>query len=427
MSTKGTVAEDVIAEKGHELHIDGRAAWRSTNTEGVLAGVRVLDLSRVLAGPFTAQMLSDHGADVLKVEGPGGDETRGWGMASDEAGTSAYYAGLNRNKNNISLDLATEAGREVLGHLLRSADIVVENFKAGTLARWGFDYETVLAPANPQLVYCRITGFGVDGPMGGLPGYDAVLQSFGGLMSINGYPDQSPLRVGVPIVDLMAANMAFSGALLATIERMRTGIGQLVDITLLDAVVSMLHPHSANWIADGSIPRRTGDFHPSVVPYQVFSTVDGDFFVSAANDRQFASLVAVLGLPELAEDARFATNRHRNVNRELLVELLSEQIGTWSRDALAAALVKVGVPASAVNTIDQALTSPQVVHRKLMVESEDYRGLGVPISLSRSGTRTPTRAVQRGAHTVETLTAMGYSPDGVDNLRRAGAIDRLDT
>ncbi len=189
------------------------------------------------------------------MEAPSGDETRGWGPPFDDSGeSSAYYAGLNHSKDNICLDLRTDAGREVLSHLLRGADVVIENFKAGTMARWGFDYETVLAEENRRLVYCRVTGFGVDGPMGGLPGYDAVLQSFGGLMSVNGYPDGNPLRVGVPIVDIVASHMAVSGILLALRERDSSGRGQLVDITLLDSVISLLHPHASNWVSSGRCP-----------------------------------------------------------------------------------------------------------------------------------------------------------------------------
>src|SRR5690606_30737863 len=262
---------------------------------------------------YTAQMLADQGAEVLKVEAPGGDETRSWGPPFlDEGASSAYYASLNHSKDNIALDLRTDEGREILGHLIAGADVVVENFKAGTMARWGFDFETVLARRHPRLIYCRITGFGVDGPMGGLPGYDAVLQSFGGLMSVNGYPDGNPLRVGVPIVDIVTAHLAVNGILLALLERHRDGRGQLVDATLLDGVISLLHPHAANWIVGGEVPRRTGDFHPTVVPYQVFRAADGDLFVSAANNRQFRALVTTLGVPELAEDPRFRTNGDRH-------------------------------------------------------------------------------------------------------------------
>lgn len=404
--------------------IDGRAAWRAAETatgNGVLTGLRVLDLSRVLAGPYTAQMLADQGAEVIKVEGPGGDETRGWGPPFVDSGAgSAYYAGLNHSKENIALDLRTDEGREILGHLLAGADIVIENFKAGTMARWGFDFETVLSQRYPRMVYCRITGFGVDGPMGGLPGYDAVLQSFGGLMSVNGYPDGNPLRVGVPIVDIVTANLAVNGILLALLDRDRSGRGQLVDMALLDAVISLLHPHAANWIADGAVPRRTGDFHPTVVPYQVFRAADGDFFVSAANDRQFRSLTETLGVPELADDPRFTSNGQRHTHREELVALLAERIATWPREELARRLEQAGVAAAPVNTVDEALRSAQTRHRGLFLETEDYRGLGVPISLSRSPYRRPRPAVPRGADTTGVLTAMGYSAERIAALRAAG-------
>ncbi|WP_328825563.1 CoA transferase [Tomitella gaofuii] len=408
--------------------IDGRAAWRSTDPAAAgtaLKGLRVLDLSRVLAGPFAAQSLADHGADVIKVEGPGGDDTRSWGPPFEDGGaSSAYFAGLNHSKRNICLDLRTDAARDVLRHLLAGADVVVENFKAGTMARWGFDYETVLAEDNPRLVYCRITGFGVDGPMGGLPGYDAVLQSFGGLMSVNGYPDGNALRVGVPIVDIVAANLAVSGILLALIERGVSGRGQLVDITLLDAVISLLQPHSSNWVSNGTVPIRTGDFHPTVVPYQVFDARDGVFFIGASNDRQFRSLVTVLGVEELADDPRFRSNGDRSAHREELAALLAERIALRDRDDLAAELERVGVAASPVNTVDQALTAPQTVHRGLFLDTVDYRGMGVPVKLGRSRSRTPRRAVPRGTDTDAVLGAMGFGPDDIAAMRDCGALGR---
>ncbi|MBF6208816.1 CoA transferase [Streptomyces gardneri] len=407
-----------------ETGVDGRAAWRAADTaigHGVLSGLRVLDLSRVLAGPYTAQMLADQGAEVIKVEGPGGDETRGWGPPFvDEGASSAYYASLNHSKDNIGLDLRTDEGRDILAHLLAGADVVIENFKAGTMARWGFDFETVLAQRHPRLIYCRITGFGVDGPMGGLPGYDAVLQSFGGLMSINGYPDGNPLRVGVPIVDIVTANFAVNGIMLALLERERSGRGQLVDLALLDSVISVLHPHAANWVASGNVPQRTGDFHPTVVPYQVFRAADGDFFVSAANNRQFRSLAETLGLPELADDPRFTTNGQRYAHRKELVAILAGRIAPWSRKELALRLEQAGVAAAPVNTVDEALQAPQTRHRGLFLETKDYRGVGVPVKLSRSPHRTPRPAVPRGADTADVLSAMGYSAERIAALRAAG-------
>lgn len=408
--------------------IDGAAAWTSIDTphgttDSPLHGLRVLDLSRVLAGPYTAQMLADHGADVIKVEGPGGDETRGWGPPfTDDGSASAYFAGLNHSKRNICLDLSGDAGREVLGHLIAGADVVVENFKAGTMARWGLDHDTVLAPRHPQQIYCRITGFGIDGPLGGLPGYDAVLQAFGGLMSVTGYPDRGPLRVGVPIVDMVAANLAFSGILLALYDRTRSGRGQLVDVTLLDAVMSILHPHSANWTAAGMVSPRTGDQHPTVVPYQVFAAADGELFISAANDRQFRTLTEVLGIPDAGTDPRFASNAQRHRHRDALITMLQERIGALERSELADRLEAAGVAASPVHTVDEALTSAQVRHRGLFIDTADYRGMGVPITLSRSTTRSPSPAVARGTNTDEILDSMGYSAARIVALRAAGAF-----
>lgn len=424
MTTTTSVGNDTAPEPA--TTVNPRAAWRAADTaegNGVLTGVRVLDLSRVLAGPYCAQTLADHGAEVIKVEAPSGDETRGWGPPFvDDDTSSAYYNSLNHSKENICLDLRTDEGRAVLADLLAGADVVIENFKAGTMSRWGFDFETVLAVRHPGLVYCRITGFGVDGPMGGLPGYDAVLQSFGGLMSINGYPDGSPLRVGVPIVDIVAANMAVSGILLALLERERSGRGQLIDMTLLDSVISILHPHAANWVASGRIPQRTGDFHPTVTPYQVFPARDGDFFVSAANDRQFRALVETLGISHLADDPRFASNKDRYTHREILAATLGERIAEHDRAELSARLEAAGVPASSVNTIDEALTSAQVLHRGLFLETDDYRGVGVPISLSDSGHREPRPAAAKGTHTDEVLEAMGYDPQRLASLRTAGVF-----
>jgi crotonobetainyl-CoA:carnitine CoA-transferase CaiB-like acyl-CoA transferase len=258
--------------------------------------------------------------------------------------------------------------------------------------------------------------------MGGLPGYDAVLQSFGGLMSVNGYPDGNPLRVGVPIVDIVASHMAVSGILLALRERDGSGRGQLVDITLLDSVISLLHPHASNWVSSGKVPQRTGDYHPSVVPYQVFAARDGDFFVSAANDRQFRSLVTALGMPELADDPRFITNGARSQNRDELSGLLGERIAARNCDDLAVELDRAGVAASPVNTVDEALTAPQTVHRGLFLDTVDYRGLGVPIKLGRTATRTPRRAVSLGADTGAVLDAMGYSEEDIDVLKTGGAL-----
>ncbi|GAA1786601.1 CoA transferase [Pseudarthrobacter sulfonivorans] len=395
---------------------DRSSAWPDDeSTEGILKGLKVLDLSRVLAGPYCAQMMADHGASVLKVESPAGDETRQWGTLSDDGTTSSYYYGLNRSKRNIELDLTTPLGKEALRRLLDEADVVVENFKIGTMARWGFDYTHDLAPRRPELVYCRISGFGADGVMGEMPGYDAVLQAHGGLMSVNGYADRGPLRVGVPIVDIVAANLAFSGILLALQDRHRTGLGQFVDISLLDSVVSLLVPHSANWAMTGKTPRRTGGAHPAVAPYQTFDTPAGEFFIGTGNNRQFRSLMTVLGRPELADDEKFATNSDRIAHIDELAAIITDLVRARDLDVLARELSKVGVPSSAVKTVEEALTDAQVVHRELFIDDGDYRGVGVPIKLSRSKTRKPIPPAAKGTDTEAVLRSLGLlDPVGND-------------
>ncbi|MEV0196722.1 CoA transferase [Nonomuraea sp. NPDC050691] len=392
---------------------------------GAVRGVRVLDLSRVLAGPLCAQMLADHGAEVIKVEAPAGDETRRWGppFVDEAETTSAYYEGLNRNKANVVLDLRTQPGREVLHDLIARADVVVENFKAGTMEGWGLGYESRLAREFPGLVYCRITGYGVDGPLGGLPGYDAVLQAYGGLMSLNGERDGDPLRVGVPIVDLTAAHQAFAGVLLALLERAGSGRGQLVDVTLFDAVLSILHPHSATYLQSGDVPERTGAAHPTVAPYQVFRTAgEGRLFVAAASDAQFVALTEVLGRPDLAADRRFRRNRDRVSRRAELLAELEPLFLLHDAGDLAEELAARGVPASPVHDIDGALSAPHTRHRAMVVQDGTYRGIGVPIKLGRSAAVPPRAPAAAGADTCRVLTELGYGPERISALGSSGAF-----
>ncbi|WP_055697275.1 CaiB/BaiF CoA transferase family protein [Streptomyces silaceus] len=388
---------------------------------GALAGLRVLDLSRVLAGPYCAQMLADHGADVIKVEPPAGDETRGWGPPFVAPGTSAYYRNLNRAKKNVVVDLSVPEGRDILDTLLRDTDVLVENFKAGTLAKWGCS-DDELRRRFPALIHCRITGFGTDGPLGGQPGYDAVLQAYGGLMSVNGEPDGAPLRVGVPVVDQVTGILAFSGILLALHERHRSGVGQLIDCTLLDTAVSLLHPHSASWLADGTVPRRTGSAHPSIAPYDSFAAADGPLFVAVGNDRQFRALTDVLGVPELADDPRFRTNPDRVRHREELRAALEKALAARPRAELAALLTEQGVPASPVHDVAEALTAPQVRHRGLVVEADGYRGLASPVTLSRTPARVRPEVRGAGADTREVLTDAGYDEEAVDRAVADGVV-----
>jgi crotonobetainyl-CoA:carnitine CoA-transferase CaiB-like acyl-CoA transferase len=386
------------------------SAWPADqDAVGILEGVKVLDLSRIVAGPYCGQMLADHGAAVLKVEGPDGDDTRLWGKASPDGASSGYYYGLNRNKRNVELDLATPLGQQALARLIEEADVLIENFKIGTMARWDLGYDEVLAARHPRLIYVGISGFGSDGPMGGLPGYDAVLQAYGGLMSVNGYSDRGALRVGVPIVDIVAANLAFSAVLLAIHERNKSGLGQFLDITLLDSVISLLLPHSFMWAMDDVPPQRTGSAHPAVAPYQTFETDTGEFFLCAGNNRQFRSLMTILGRPKLVEDPRFATNAARLGHVTELAAIISDLIACRDQEELARELNDAGVPASPVKSVPDALTAAQTLHRDLFIDDGTYRGVGVPIKLSRSRPRRPRPPVPKGADTEQVLRALGLT------------------
>ncbi|HEY3472717.1 MAG TPA: CoA transferase [Amycolatopsis sp.] len=384
-----------------------------------LSGIKVVDLSRVLAGPLCAQMLADHGAEVIKVEPPMGDETRTWGPPFVGPDTSAYFTGINRNKANVCLDLRTEAGQAVLRDLLAEADVVVENFKAGTLARWGFGDEVIRA-TWPRLILCRITGFGADGPMGGMPGYDAVAQAYSGLMSINGEPDGEPLRVGIPIADMVTGIYACTGVLLALQARQRTGEGQIVDCNLVNTAVSLLHPHSPSYLLGGVDGARTGSAHPTIAPYNSFAAADGLMFIGCGNDGQFRKLVEVLGISGLADDPRFASNGARLVNRAAVEEHLRPAIATWKRAELSRELLTRGVPATPIHTVGEALEDAHVRSQEMIVSVGDYVGTGIPIKLRGTPGTVRTAPRPRGADTEAVLAALGYDVGHVSRLLRDG-------
>ncbi|HSX93445.1 MAG TPA: CoA transferase [Hydrogenophaga sp.] len=351
---------------------------------GALAGIRVVDASRILGGPFCGQILGDHGADVIKVEPPQGDDTRQWGPPFDGQGVASYYLGLNRNKRLMTLDLASEGGREVLLALLAEADVLIENFKTGTLERWGIGADE-LAARFPRLVHCRVSGFGADGPLGGLPGYDAAIQAMCGLMSVNGEAQGQGVRVGMPVVDMVAGLNAALGVMMALHERQRSGRGQFVEAALYDAGLSLLHPHAANWFLDGQPPRRTGNAHPNIYPYDCLRTGTDAVFFAVGNDRQFRTLVTEIGAPALAQDARFATAGQRSVHREALKAALEAALAAHDGPVLAERLVRLGVPCAPVLDVAQALQHPHTRHRGMVVEMPGgYRGLGSPVKLSRT-------------------------------------------
>ncbi|HQQ70458.1 MAG TPA: CoA transferase [Alicycliphilus sp.] len=349
---------------------------------GALAGIKVLDLSRILGGPLCGQILGDHGADVLKVEPPQGDDTRAWGPPFRD-GVASYYFGLNRNKRIQFLDLSAAEGQRRVRELMAQADVVVENFKVGTMEKWGIGYEQMRGEF-PHLVWCRVTGFGADGPLGALPGYDAAVQALAGLMSINGDADGDPLRVGLPVVDMVTGMNAVIGVLLALHERARSGQGQLVDASLYDSGLSLLHPHAANWFMNGKIPQRTGNAHPNIYPYDVIHTGGAPIFLAVGNDRQFRLLCDYIGQSALADDARFASAGQRSVNRAVLKPLLTQAFTTRDGQELADALMAIGVPAAPVLNVEQAMQHPHTAHREMVVQMGDYQGLGAPVKLSRT-------------------------------------------
>lgn len=349
---------------------------------GALAGCKVIDLSRVLGGPYCTQILADHGADVLKIEPPGGDETRGWGPPF-LGETASYFVGVNRNKDGMTLDLSQPAGQELLRHLLADADVLVENFKPGTLEKWGLGYEDLKA-AFPALIHCRVSGFGSDGPLGGLPGYDACAQAMCGLMSVNGDADGEATRVGLPVVDMVTGLNAAVAILLALNERTRSGLGQFLDITLYDCALSLLHPHAPNYFYSGKVPQRSGNAHPNIAPYETLPTASGPIFLAVGNNRQFAMLAQTLDAPALSADARYATNADRLRHRQALRDDLSALLARHEAAALADQLLRAGVPAAAVQTVDQTLAHPHTRHRGMVLEQGDYKGVGSPIKLSRT-------------------------------------------
>jgi len=351
---------------------------------GALAGIRVVDLSRVLAGPLCTQILADHGADIVKVEPPFGDETRRLGPPFTESGDAAYFSALNRGKRSIGLDLARADDQRVLHGLLRDADVVVENFLPGTMRKWGLDFERDLAPRYPGLVYCSITGFGHDGPLGGLPGYDAVLQAMCGLMSVNGSADSGPTRIGVPIVDHLTGYVALSGILMALVARAHTGIGQRVEATLFDTALSLLVPHAANWLCSGQAPGLTGNAHPNIAPYDQFDAGDGPIFLGILNDGQFRRFCAQVGRPDLARDARFQSNALRLGHAGALRAEIEAALRGLRRDDLCRDLMAAGVPAGPVYTVPQALGHAHAAHRQMHVAQPGYQGVGLPIKLSRT-------------------------------------------
>jgi formyl-CoA transferase len=359
---------------------------------GAMAGLRVIDLTRVLGGPYCTQILADHGADVIKVEPPAGDEVRDWGPPF-HGEDAAYFVGINRNKRSIGLDLASEGGRAVLMKMLEGADVLIENFKPGTLDKWGIGND-VLRAKFPKLIHCRISGFGADGPRGGNPGYDAIIQAMTGMIAATGSAESGPTRIGVPFL----------------------------ETTLYETGLAIMHPHAANYFMHGKPPALTGNEHPNLVPYAIFPTRTDNIFIGVGNDGTFRKLAKEIGKPELGTDPRFTRNKDRIANRDALREELAAVFRQHDAEPLCNRLLAAGLPAGPVQKIDQALTNPHTVHRGDIVEKDWYKGVASPIRLDRTKAslrRTPPKFSQ---HSAEVLGEFGYSKSEIDALVAKGVV-----
>jgi glutaryl-CoA transferase len=384
-----------------------------------LAGIRVLELARILAGPWAGQMLADLGADVIKVERKEtGDDTRGWGPPFVEGADgkhigSAYFHAANRGKRSIEMDFESEDGRRIVRKLAARSDILIENFKVGGLAKFGLDYKS-LAPENPRLIYCSVTGFGQDGPYAQRAGYDLMAQGMGGIMDLTGMAGGEPTRIGIPVSDIFTGCYSVIGVLAALAEREKTGKGCYVDTALVDSTVGVLSNQALNYMVSGNVPKRIGNAHANIVPYQVFPTADGRLIIATGNDAQYVKLCNVLGAPELAQDERYTGNVNRLKHRDELIEKLSALTSRIRRDDLLEKLEKMQVPAGPINDVAQVFDDPQVIHRgmKLDLPSAAAKGGSIP------GVRTPIvmdgwraaserPAPRLGEHSAEILREIG--------------------
>lgn len=394
---------------------------RTENIASALSGKLVIDLSRVLGGPYCSQILGDHGAEIIKIEPPRGDETRDWGPPFHQ-GDSAYFIGVNRNKRSMGLDLTTEAGRQVLLKLLDKADILLENYKPGTMESWGLGYEEVLRERFPSLIHCRISGFGSDGPWGGFPGYDAIIQAMAGWFSINGEADSEPTRLGLAAVDMGTGLYSAIAILMALAEREKSGLGQYLDMTLYDCAVSLMHPHIPNYNYSGEVPVATGNAHPNISPYDTFRTATVDIFIGAGNNRAFAKLCHTLNCSELADDERFLNNIDRVTNRDALKAALESHLADREGEEIATRLAQAGLAAGPIHNTQQVVDHPHTHHREMTVEQDWYRMTGTPIKLSRTPGSVRHLPPRFGEHSREILQEFGYSESEVSELLAQGSV-----
>ena len=408
-----------------------------TTKQGPLSHVKVLDLSRILAAPWASQILADLGADVIKVERPGaGDDTRTWGppFLKDAEGKdtkeAGYYLAVNRGKRSITVSLEKPEGQKIVKELAARADIVLENYKAGTLARYGLD-EASLRKINPRLIYCSVTGFGQTGPRRDQPAYDFLIQAMGGLMSVTGERDDrpggGPQKVGIPIVDLMTGMYTAVSVLAALARRNETGVGDSIDIAMLDVQVATLSNQAMNYLVSGKLPQRNGNAHPNIQPQDVYACADGDVILVVGNDGQFAKLCEVIGRADWITDERFATNAQRVRNIAELSAMLRDLFGKWKREELITALDKAGVPCGPINNVADVFKEPQVVAREMLRHVPHPSGVDAPqvaspMRFAESPLQTQSAPPLLGQHSDSILGELGYSATGIEALRSAGAI-----
>lgn len=394
-----------------------------------LSGIRVLDLSRILAGPWATQMLGDFGAEIIKVERPGeGDDTRRWGppFVGDD-GPAAYFLTANRNKRSIAVDFTTAAGQALIRDLAARSDVLVENYKVGGLAKYGLDYDS-LAALNPRLIYCSITGFGQDGPYAQRLGYDFLIQGMAGLMSVTGQPDAAPTKAGVALADIITGLYAGNAILAALHHREKTGQGQRIDIALLDCMLAAMANQALNVLVSGRDPRRLGNGHPSIVPYDTFAVADGHINLAVGNDRQFQRLCAVLGVPDLGTDGRFATNSARVANRVALTGLLTERLTTRLAAHWLAELEAADVPAGPLNSLSAAFADPQVIHRGMALSmqhptADSVPGVASPVKFGTTPVVDSQAPPDLGADTDAVLSRLlGLDGDRIRHLRDDGVV-----
>jgi len=384
---------------------------------GALEGIKILDLTRVLAGPYCTMVLADLGADVIKVEAPGGsDETRRWGPPFKN-GVSAYYLCANRNKRSMTVNLKTEEGRQIIRELANDSDVLIHNFKTGSMEKWGLDYHA-LQSINPKLVYCSITGFGETGPYKDLPGYDYIIQGMSGLMSITGSEESGPLKIGVAMVDILAGLYSVISIEAALFEREKSGKGQKIDISLLDSAVSSLANVASNFFISGNVPKRLGNNHPNIVPYSTFKAMDGELIIAVGNDRQFSSLCEIIGIVEIAEHENFLTNEDRVKNIQELTTIIEGKLQLKRIEEWIQLFSKNNIPCGPIQTMDQVFTHPQIIARDMVIttnhpEAGTVKLVGSPIKLSRTKVKMERYPPLPGEHTVEILQQVGFSQEEI--------------